>query len=135
MELVDLDNDGWKDLFIANGHVYSQIANRTLHLTYREPKILYRNLGNGRFEDVSAKSGVAITAVMDNTVVSASYVGTAGRNLDQSYQFNAAPNAYIWYTTTGTAQPTGLFSATAMRSYDTTTWQNITNYSHIGYSN
>ena len=73
--------------------------------------------------------------IMDNTVVSASYVGTAGRNLDQSYQFNAAPNAYIWYTTSGTALPMGLFSATATRSYDTTTWQNITKYSHIGYSN
>src|SRR5205823_10031329 len=58
----DFDNDGWKDLFLANGHVYSQIANRKLHLTYKEPKVLYRNLGNGRFEDVSAKCGSAIRA-------------------------------------------------------------------------
>jgi hypothetical protein len=56
----DFDNDGWKDLFIANGHVYSQIAGRKLHLTYRQPKIVYRNLGNGRFEDVSATLGDAI---------------------------------------------------------------------------
>ena len=56
----DFDNDGWKDIFIANGHVYSQIANRKLHLTYRQPKLLYRNLGNGRFEDVSATAGAAI---------------------------------------------------------------------------
>jgi hypothetical protein len=62
VDFFDFDNDGWSDLFIANGHVYSQIANRKLHLTYREPKILYRNLGNGRFEDVSAKAGPAITA-------------------------------------------------------------------------
>ncbi len=58
----DFDNDGWKDLFIANGHVYSQIADRNLHLTYRQPKIVYRNLRNGRFEDVSAKLGDAIRA-------------------------------------------------------------------------
>jgi hypothetical protein len=58
----DFDNDGWKDLFLANGHVYSQIANRKLHVTYREPKVLYRNLGNGRFEDVSLKAGSAIRA-------------------------------------------------------------------------
>ena len=50
----DFDNDGWKDIFIANGHVYSQLAARKLHITYRQPKLLYRNLGNGRFEDVSA---------------------------------------------------------------------------------
>jgi hypothetical protein len=59
---LDFDNDGWKDLFLANGHVYSQIAERKIHLTYKEPKVLYRNLGNGRFEDVSAKAGPAIKA-------------------------------------------------------------------------
>jgi hypothetical protein len=58
----DFDNDGWKDLFLANGHVYSQIADRKLHLSYKEPKVLYRNLGNGRFEDFSAKAGPAIRA-------------------------------------------------------------------------
>jgi len=57
---LDYDNDGWKDLFIANGHVYAQIANKKLHVTYRQPKVLYRNLGNGRFEDVSAKAGPAL---------------------------------------------------------------------------
>ena len=59
---LDFDNDGGKDLFLANGHVYSQIAGRKIHLTYKEPKVLYRNLGNGRFEDVSAKAGPAIKA-------------------------------------------------------------------------
>jgi len=58
----DFDNDGWKDLFVANGHVYSQTAGRKLHVEYKEPKILYRNLGNGRFEDVSGKAGAAIGA-------------------------------------------------------------------------
>ena len=57
---LDADNDGWKDLFIANGHVYSQITSKKLHVSYKEPKVLYRNLGNGRFEDVSAKAGPAI---------------------------------------------------------------------------
>ena len=58
----DFDNDGWKDLFLANGHVYSQIAEKKLHIAYKQPKILYRNLGNGRFEDVSAKAGPGIRA-------------------------------------------------------------------------
>lgn len=60
VDFFDYDNDGWKDLFVANGHVYAQIAGRKLHLTYRQPKVLYRNLGNGRFEDVSASAGPAI---------------------------------------------------------------------------
>jgi hypothetical protein len=55
--LFDYDNDGWKDLFITNGHVYSQLATRKLHLTYKQPGLLYRNGGNGRFEDVSGRVG------------------------------------------------------------------------------
>jgi hypothetical protein len=62
VDFFDFDNDGWKDIFIANGHVYTQIAKRTLHIAYRQPKALYRNLGDGRFEDVSAQSGAAIQA-------------------------------------------------------------------------
>ncbi len=62
VDFFDFDNDGWKDLFVANGHVYSQLASRTLHLTYRQPRVLYRNLGTGRFEDVSAAAGPAIAA-------------------------------------------------------------------------
>ena len=59
---LDFDNDGWADILIANGHVYSQIEGKNLHVKYREPKLLYRNLGGGRFEDVSQKSGPAILA-------------------------------------------------------------------------
>jgi enediyne biosynthesis protein E4 len=62
VNFVDVDNDGWKDIFIANGHVYAQLASRALHLAYRQPKLLYRNLGNGRFADVSAAAGPAVTS-------------------------------------------------------------------------
>jgi enediyne biosynthesis protein E4 len=58
----DYDNDGWKDIFIANGHVYAQIAAKKLHLTYTQPRTLYRNLWTGRFQDVSTESGNGISA-------------------------------------------------------------------------
>lgn len=58
----DFDNDGWKDIFLANGHVYSQIAGRGLYLSYKQPRLLYRNSRNSRFQDVSAKSGSGIRA-------------------------------------------------------------------------
>ncbi|HEY8233004.1 MAG TPA: CRTAC1 family protein [Vicinamibacteria bacterium] len=62
VDFFDCDNDGWSDILLVNGHVYAQIARKNLHLKYREPRVLYRNLGNGRFEDVSAKAGPAILA-------------------------------------------------------------------------
>lgn len=59
---LDFDNDGMKDVFLANGHVYSQIADRGLYLSYKQPRTLYRNTGKARFEDVSAKAGAAVTS-------------------------------------------------------------------------
>jgi len=53
----DCDNDGWKDLFVANGHVYAQLASRKLHLSYKQRPLLYRNLSNGRFSDISVNAG------------------------------------------------------------------------------
>ena len=60
VDFFDFDNDGRQDIFIANGHVYAQLATRKTHMSYRQPKLLYRNLGNGRFEDVSARAGAAL---------------------------------------------------------------------------
>jgi hypothetical protein len=59
----DFDNDGWKDIFLANGHVYAQIADRKSHVTYKQQSLLYRNQGNGRFTDLSAEAGAGITVL------------------------------------------------------------------------
>jgi len=49
----DMDNDGWLDLFIANGHVYPQMDMVPGAPRYREPMLLFRNNRDGTFEDVS----------------------------------------------------------------------------------
>jgi len=54
---ADLDNDGWPDLFVANGHVYPQVDDFEIGTSYRQGKLVYRNRGDGRFEDVSGKWG------------------------------------------------------------------------------
>jgi hypothetical protein len=59
---IDLDNDGWRDIFISAGHVFPEVANKNLHITYAGPKIVCRNLGNGRFEDVTARAGPGASA-------------------------------------------------------------------------
>ena len=53
---LDYDNDGWKDLFVAQGHVMDNIALTQPSLGYLEPPLLMRN-AEGKFIDVSAKSG------------------------------------------------------------------------------
>src|SRR5258708_12948712 len=59
--LFDIDNDGWPDIFMSNGHVFPEVDTRRLHVTFKQRKILYRNLGQGRFIDVSSASGPAVT--------------------------------------------------------------------------
>ena len=54
----DYDNDGWPDIFIANGHVYPELENHHHpESPYRQRNLLYHNSGNGRFEDVSSIAG------------------------------------------------------------------------------
>jgi hypothetical protein len=60
---ADFDNDGRPDILLANGHVYPEVGESGTEAGYRQRKVLYRNLGEGRFEDVSLTSGPGITAV------------------------------------------------------------------------
>jgi len=58
----DYDNDGWLDLFVADGHIEDQIEHVQKRVSYAEPPHLFRNLGNGKFEEVTAKVGAAFSA-------------------------------------------------------------------------
>ncbi len=57
---ADFDNDGWPDIFQVNGHVYPEVERLKTVAGYRQPKLVYRNSGNGKFEDVSARVGAAV---------------------------------------------------------------------------
>jgi enediyne biosynthesis protein E4 len=57
----DMDNDGWPDILICNGHVYPEVEQLKTEAGYAQRKLLYRNLRNGRFEDVSLQAGSAIS--------------------------------------------------------------------------
>jgi hypothetical protein len=57
----DMDNDGWPDILICNGHVYPEVEQLKTEAGYAQKKILYKNLRNGHFEDVSAAGGPAIS--------------------------------------------------------------------------
>ena len=55
--MVDFDNDGWKDLFVARSNVVDNISAVYPNRHYAEPNSVFRNLGNGRFQDVSGEAG------------------------------------------------------------------------------
>src|SRR4029077_6631846 len=58
---VDFDNDGWPDILQINGHVYPEIDGHGFGQTFKNPRLVYKNLGNGRFKDVSVDMGPGIS--------------------------------------------------------------------------
>ncbi|OLE56871.1 MAG: RNA-binding protein [Chloroflexi bacterium 13_1_20CM_2_59_7] len=57
----DMDNDGWSDILICNGHVYPEVEQLKTEAGYPQRKLLYKNLRNGRFDDVSYDAGPGIS--------------------------------------------------------------------------
>lgn len=58
--LVDFDNDGLPDIFTVTGNVYPEIEKQFKQYPHKSTRLVYRNLGNGRFKDVTALSGIGV---------------------------------------------------------------------------
>lgn len=56
----DYDADGWLDILVANGHIQDDADTRATGVAYREPALLFRNVGGGRFQDVTRSTGEAL---------------------------------------------------------------------------
>jgi hypothetical protein len=108
----DFDNDGWPDLILANGHVYPEVEQFHLGGEFKEPRILYRNNGNGTFTDVSARAGPGITAASSARGLAVGDLWNDGRlsvvinnmNDQPSLLVNSfrSPNHWIAFKTFGT---------------------------------
>jgi hypothetical protein len=61
VKFLDVDNDGWEDIFVANGHVNPQVDGHSFGVSYAERPLLFRNLRGGRFEELGRQSGTALT--------------------------------------------------------------------------
>jgi len=60
VKFLDLDNDGWKDIFVANGHVNPQVDQHSFGVTYAERPLLFRNLKNRKFEEIGMHAGTSM---------------------------------------------------------------------------
>lgn len=58
---IDFDNDGWKDLILANGHVYPEVDTGHSAEHFKQGRLLYWNRGDGQFYDLSSQAGSGIT--------------------------------------------------------------------------
>jgi enediyne biosynthesis protein E4 len=61
VHLADVDHDGRRDLIMMNGHVYPE-ADKTPEIHYRQPRLFYWHVGNGKFRDLSRNAGSGISA-------------------------------------------------------------------------
>jgi len=60
--IVDLDNDGQPDLFMVTGNVYPEVEAKLPSYPFRTPRIVFRNLGGGKFEELIDQAGPGIAA-------------------------------------------------------------------------
>jgi hypothetical protein len=59
--LFDVDEDGRREIMIVNGHVYPEVDRSPLGVKFRQPRLLYWNVGKRRFKDISGQAGPAFT--------------------------------------------------------------------------
>jgi hypothetical protein len=106
----DMDNDGWLDLFIANGHVYPQVDTIPGGTPYRQPMLLFRNHRDGTFEDVSqtlanmppqSRRGAAFGDINNDGNVDI-VVLNVGQPPSLLMNHNASPNHRVLFKLVGT---------------------------------
>ena len=61
VRFIDFDNDGWPDIFVANGHVNPQVDQHSFGVTYAERPFLFKNLKNGKFDELGLRAGAALS--------------------------------------------------------------------------
>jgi len=61
VQMADVDHDGRRDLLMINGHVYPE-ASQSPDIGYRQPRLFYWHVGNGKFKDISTRAGAGVAA-------------------------------------------------------------------------
>jgi hypothetical protein len=91
----DMDNDGWPDLLLVNGHVYPEVDRQKLGSSYEEPRILYHNDGSGKFDDISDNAGSGITTPHAGRGLAVADLWNDGRISAVISNMNAPPSLLV----------------------------------------
>jgi enediyne biosynthesis protein E4 len=92
---LDVDNDGWPDLLLVNGHVYPEVDKNNLGSNYEEPRILYHNQGKGTFADISVGAGPGINARASSRGLAIGDLWNDGRISAVITNLNALPSLLV----------------------------------------
>jgi hypothetical protein len=97
---LDYDNDGWPDIFVADGHIENEIERVQKRVSYAEPPHLFRNLGGGKFTEVTDQMGKSFAAAKVARAAAYADINNDGF-LDLLVTTNAGP-AYLYHNEGGT---------------------------------
>ncbi len=92
---LDFDNDTWPDLLLINGHVYPEVDIHKLGSTYHQPRVLYRNNGDGTFTDISQAAGPGISAERSGRGLAVGDLWNDGRLSAVVSNMNAPPSLLV----------------------------------------
>jgi hypothetical protein len=94
VQFFDFDNSGWPGILIANGHVYPEVDGQNLGTRYRQPKVLYFNLGNGRFANITEHAGAALSDLHSGRGLALGDLFNDGRLEAVVNNMNETPSVY-----------------------------------------
>jgi len=92
---LDVDNDGWPDLLLVNGHVYPEVDSQHLGSSFKEPRILFHNNGDGTFSDISRSAGTAVTTMASSRGLAVADLWNDGRISAVINNMNGAPSLLV----------------------------------------
>jgi len=111
----DMDNDGWADILFCNGHVYPEVEQLKTEAGYAQRKLLYQNLHNGHFADVSFQAGLGISEPSPSRGAAFGDVNNDGNVDIVVYNVGAPPSLFINQTQNANHRNRGC-SRAAMRT-------------------
>ncbi|MGC1627385.1 MAG: CRTAC1 family protein [Candidatus Acidiferrales bacterium] len=94
VQFFDFDNSGWPGILIANGHVYPEVDGKGLGTSYREPKVAYYNLRNGRFANITAEAGAVLSEKHSGRGMALGDLFNNGREEAAVNNMNETPSLY-----------------------------------------
>jgi enediyne biosynthesis protein E4 len=94
VQFLDFDNSGWPGIFIANGHIVPEVDGKGLDTSYRQPKVLYSNLRDGKFAIITSQSGAALNEMHSSRGVAIGDLFNDGRLELLVNNMNERPSLY-----------------------------------------